>query len=140
MQRLHELELNKAVHILASFHGGSRATVNPPPVDTDDDYFVLYEKYHYTEGKPTLDELLTSKGFTIGGSMYLHHAGISDFQSWKKDDLNILVTTDANWYEAMHRAMLVCKYLNVKDKTDRINVHQMIVYGNDVSEESNILC
>ena len=98
---------------------GSRETVNPPPQDTDQDYMVL------CAGLQQLNQLkkaITSDGFTVDGKNYEG----TTWTSYRKGDLNLIVTCDNRLYYRTVLAARICKALNLKDKEDRITVHGML--------------
>jgi len=100
---------------------GSRVTCLPPPADSDEDYLAL----------PLSDRLfkkaLEAAGFqTTTDDTY---AGMkSEFTSYKKGELNVIVTTNATFYDAFIAATHVAKRLNLLNKADRIALFQAVLY------------
>ena len=54
-----------------------------------------------------------------------------DFVSLRYCDYNALLTDSPEFYEAFVQAAEVCKALDLSDKTDRVTVHRVILYGED---------
>jgi hypothetical protein len=97
-----------------SFETGSRYICNPAPMDTDLDMMVLVTEgaLNYVE-----DDLIIA-GFKLGGSEDFE----SNWCSFKKDDLNILVTDDQEYYVKFREATEEAKRLNLLNKKDRIKL------------------
>jgi hypothetical protein len=106
---------------------GSRVTCDPPTVfDADFDYLVLAN----ADDIPTLVGWLGDAGFVWeGDSQHYKDAAASGFMSWRKDEVNYIVTSDATWAERHKRATLACKRLNLMDKADRVGLFQAVLYG-----------
>ena len=98
---------------------GSRAICVPPPTDTDMDFLCLSKGEEYEQ---MLQAFLESDGFKQDG-----HYDLSNFQSFKKGIMNVILTHDVEFYDKFIIAMLVCKELNVLDKKKRIAVHHLII-------------
>ena len=107
---------------------GSRRTVSPPPTNTDDDTLVLV---HTDFVQQAIEDLL-SKGFKLDNpdSHYKPEDGL--FKSWRKGNLNLIVTSDVGFHARFLTATHVAKKLNLKDKPERIMLFQAILYGNKV--------
>lgn len=112
---------------LKAFHGGSRVMCSPAPTDTDIDYVILLGDWNAVGNAA---RSLGADGWTLGGSDFLHLTGPSSFQSWKKGELNFILTANADWYAKMKRATRLCRGLNEPDKAKRVLIFQAIVYGN----------
>lgn len=101
---------------------GSRETCVPPPVDTDADFLV--ELYKWGE----IDLLMEDHGFTKeGGEGY--GGQDSTFGSWRKGDVNLIVTTDPDFAMRHRAATSVCKRLNLLHKPDRVSLFRAVLYG-----------
>lgn len=121
-------------YCLRCIHTGSRVICNPPVLDTDDDYLLLVDIS--LAGKLTTD--LLKDGYKIGGSMakvqlLKEYPTIEDvdrddgvFQSFKKDNTNVIVTASEEYFENFVKATFLCKRLNLFKKQDRIEVFQSI--------------
>ena len=111
---------------------GSRVTCNPAPTDTDQDVLVLTDRKRWTD---TLEPHLIAAGYGLDGSdcgdqgEYLEGVELS-FQSFKLDDLNLIITFDPNFYKRFMAATGVAKQFNLLDKPDRITLFQAVLYGN----------
>lgn len=123
--------IRETVNVLRRFHGGSRVTVTPPVTDTDDDYVLLIEDYRDEAFRQSIENVMTANGWTLGGSKALNNSGFNKFQSWKKGDLNIILTRDEEWFNKMRCATLLCIELNLKEKSQRIRVFEAVVYGKE---------
>lgn len=112
---------------------GSRVTCDPAPTDTDQDVLVLTNDQLWAE---QLGIGLAASGFEKDGSDcgnqvdYLAGTKMS-FQSFKLDDLNLIVTFDPEFYRRFQAATGVAKQFNLLSKDDRITLFQAVLYGND---------
>lgn len=112
---------------------GSRVTCNPPPTDTDRDYLVEVRRYADFEQAV---EIIMENGFHPEGSDHYRNSDF-DFQSWRLDEINLIVTYK-HWFALRHRAATtVCKSLNLMDKADRIALFQKMLYGNRPDEKTS---
>lgn len=106
---------------------GSRAICDPPPTDTDQDWLVL------TMASEADVRLVVNKlgeaGFHWEGSQHYQQVAASDFMSWRKGDLNLIVTANLTFAERHRAATSVCKRLNLLAKDDRVAVFQAVLYG-----------
>lgn len=109
-------------HFLECFAGGSRRTCKPPPTDTDDDWLVLAKDSCY------VDDLFQLGFEHCGAGHYEPNHG--DFTSWKKGELNLIVTVYPNFYHRFIKATKISAALNLMDKKDRITLFQGVLYGN----------
>lgn len=102
---------------------GSRATVDPPPLDTDIDFLIYSENLH--------DFLvaLSLRGYTLEGDLDKYSPNDNEFFSWRKEDINLIVTEDLEFYDKFMTASNLAKEQNLKNKTDRIKLFQNILYG-----------
>lgn len=53
----------------------------------------------------------------------------SEWASFRKGEVNAILTADAGWYDRFALAAEVCKALKLADKADRITVHAVIRDG-----------
>jgi hypothetical protein len=108
---------------------GSKVTCNPPPQDTDTDYLVVINDDEELVSRAV--SALSGEGYAWEGSQkhYQDEAG-NNFMSWRKADVNLIVTA-SHAFAAKHRiATSICKRLNLMQKKDRIMVFQAVLYGN----------
>jgi hypothetical protein len=108
---------------------GSRVTCSPPPMDTDADYLVLCP----SEPERVTAVINAMHGFCLeweGGEHYQAMIA-SDFMSWRRGEINLIVTSNDR-FAAKHRvATGLCKRLNLMHKPDRIALFQGVLYGNE---------
>lgn len=110
---------------------GSRVTVNPPPMDTDDDYLILTAFYQDTAN------WLLDNGWELGGSRdpQWNVESVNGVQgiwnSFRKDDINLIVTNSNEFYSKFRLAAAVCRRLNLASKQDRIIIHRAIMNGEE---------
>lgn len=105
---------------------GSRVTCDPPPEDTDEDWLILF--YDQTHLLDALDRLVNSLGFTNESDF---RYGSRVFYSVRRDELNLLLTADPEFYARHRRATALCKLLNIANKEDRVAVFQVILYDKE---------
>lgn len=109
---------------------GSRVTCSPPPADTDRDFLVMIPQEYDVAHVITV---LSDAGFAWEGSEHYRDAAGS-FMSWRRDDLNLIVTSNAEFATRHRAATGVCKRLNLLDKGDRVALFQAVLYGTLVGE------
>lgn len=112
---------------------GSRVTCSPPPLDTDIDYLVLTQPGAFWKVVWALD----AGGYELGGSEVYDasdcHLGVvseGGFQSFKKGDVNYIITCDEGFFKQFVFASDIAKKLNLLDKKDRVALFQIILYDN----------
>lgn len=108
---------------------GSRETCSPPPTDTDCDMLVLVDSLkEFVENCKTW-------GWE-GGEVYADPdfkwppTATNHFVSLRFEEVNLIVTSDDEFYDKFMLATHVCKTLNVMEKEHRKVVFQAILYGN----------
>lgn len=106
---------------------GSRITCNPPPLDTDQDVLVLVNHNDVVCRK------MLAAGFTKEGSNPTDLGGSVDkesvFHSYRKGDMNYIVTGDRDFYERFSTATELARKYNLMAKADRIQLFQAVLYG-----------
>jgi len=60
----------------------------------------------------------------------------SNFYSFRKDKINIIITQSPEFYNRFYRAMLVCRYLKVQTRLERSVVCDIVINGKSPSEAS----
>lgn len=106
---------------------GSRVTCDPSPFGSDFDYLVVIPDKRVCVAEVVSGLLLL--GFECEGDAEYQGAG-GDFMSWRRGDVNLIVTADVD-FAAKHRvATALCKRLNLMNKPDRIAVFQAVLYAN----------
>jgi hypothetical protein len=96
----------------------------------DDDWVLLVSEV----SKPEFLRRLSEDGFLVGGSFdpqVRHHTDreISGFVSYRRDDLNLIVTSNPTFFYDFENATKLCKFLNLKEKKDRVAVFRAIRDG-----------
>lgn len=107
---------------------GSRITCDPAPTDTDADYLVV------VNGQGNLSRLCVflndEKWHWEDSTEHYQSLAHNTFMSWRKNDMNLIVTTNAEFARKHKIATRLCTRLNLMRKSDRIMVFQSILYGN----------
>ena len=105
---------------------GSRVTCCPPPTDTDADFLVEVFPFEIAGVMTRLYEL----GYSWEGSREHYQNQIEDgFSSFRKNDVNLIVTSNTEFAKRHRAATYVCKRLNLMVKDDRISLFQAVLYG-----------
>jgi hypothetical protein len=118
--------IRNADGVYDGFHGGSRVMCRPAPTDTDDDYILLL---HSDMDVLNLGHRMSQDGWKLGGSKAIHNEGNNIFYSWKLGELNVVITSNFEWFCKMRTATKVCCVLNELSKERRVMIFQAIVYG-----------
>lgn len=118
---------NKIVEIAgANFHRlmpvGSRATCNPAPVDTDEDWLL----FTYAD----MADSLRTAGFSQDGSPQFYTGNdAGGFRSWRLGNLNVVTTQDEDFFWRFATATDLARRFNLLAKADRIALFQVVLYG-----------
>ena len=129
-------EFRNTLYAIKGWHPtGSNYICNPPVIDTDMDFIVLIkdEDYFDTIGRLSLCE------WELGGSdpTPVSEAGYENadygFASWKKGNVNLIITTSQDFYNKFVYATEVAKRQNLLKKEDRVALFQKILYGNNTT-------
>lgn len=104
---------------------GSRVTCNPPVLDTDVDVLV---HVRYTR-QEALKEKLLSMGYVIEGAESDYPEDDSAFKSYRKGNVNLIVSPSGEFVRRHRMATAVCTGLNLMLKSDRIKVFNICLYG-----------
>nr|AYD75896.1 conserved hypothetical protein [Pseudo-nitzschia multiseries DNA virus] len=99
---------------------GSTITCDPPATGTDIDVLVLVKKRNAS----TLEGL----GFDFENGRAHYEPSEGEFNSWRRGDLNLIVTDDLGFFNAFALATEVAKTLNLLRKEDRVTLFQAILY------------
>lgn len=101
---------------------GSRITCNPAPTDTDADFLCL--------DVGDCSETLKNLGFTQDGSPEFYTGNDNGgFRSFRKGDLNLIVTRDQTFFDLFLTATHLAKAFNLLQKDQRIALFQAVLYG-----------
>ena len=110
---------------------GSRITCDPSPVSADEDFLILIKN---DEQFQQLVDKLDADGFKLEGSEIVDPADTGnkpwDFQSFRKDQLNLILTQNEEFYNKFLVASSVAKHLNLRHKGDRVVLFQAVLYAN----------
>lgn len=101
---------------------GSRFICSPPPQDTDEDWLC----YVQNEKKEACLAALEAAGWKQdGGEAYK----LGEFVSLRQEgnEVNLIITDDADFFVKFKAAAKICKMFNVMDKQKRIEVHNMVL-------------
>lgn len=102
---------------------GSRVICDPAPTDTDEDWLV------WTFGEP-LDFALQEQGFIReGGPDFYTGNDNGAFRSWRRGELNLIVTPERKFFELFETATHLARRFNLLEKQDRIALFQAVLYG-----------
>lgn len=108
---------------------GSRITCSPPPLDTDQDVLVLVHQSNHA----VMELKILEAGFVKEGSLpaEMENAANRDsvFHSYRKGDMNYIVTTDEAFYQRFSTATELARKYNLMEKSDRIQLFQAVLYG-----------
>lgn len=105
---------------------GSRATCNPAPTGTDEDWLV------YAPGKMMEKAIgfLSSDGWKLDNPNEHYRPEQGAFNSWRKGEINLIVTGDHGFRRRFLAASEVAKQLNLMEKAQRVLLFQAVLYGN----------
>ena len=108
---------------------GSRVTVSPAPQDTDEDWLVVIRSGRKNVSKAV--GILAENGYKWeGDSEHYQDVAGDTFMSWRKGNVNLIVTANADFAHKHHVATSLCKRLNLANKEDRLAVFQAVLYAN----------
>lgn len=107
---------------------GSSYTCYPPVTNTDIDVLVWLDQYQKSCAE--VRNILADEGWAFCGSEIPQEENSSALVIMRKGDVNLIITTDMNFYYKFYNATKLCKNLNLLDKNQRIALFQAILYGN----------
>lgn len=106
------------------YQTGSSVICNPPITDTDIDYVI------YTNKEYELDTFLKSKGYTKScAEKEEYDLENEGFSCYRLNNINLIITTNREWYLKWVLATEVARKLNLKVKADRVMLFKAILYG-----------
>lgn len=112
---------------------GSRVTCREVPAGSDYDYLVEAHQGAISD----IVLLLSQAGWNWEGhSEHYQSVASSDFMSWRREDVNLIITANAEFARRHRAATKVCTRLNLMDKADRIALFQAVLYGNEWNDKS----
>ncbi len=101
---------------------GSREICSPPVLDTDEDYIVLA-----TEG---YEVWMLKNGYSQDGFPQFYTGNdAGGFRSFRKGNINLIVTTSFDFFDLFCTATQLAKRFNLMAKADRIALFQAVLYG-----------
>jgi hypothetical protein len=108
---------------------GSRVTCQPPPTSTDIDVLVLVPR-------GPVHRIMQLGGWVKDGTKFeaVNYVKKQDgypnyFTSYRKGDVNIIVTRHERFYNLFSLATDLAQRLNLLKKPDRIALFQAVLYG-----------
>lgn len=105
------------------YQTGSSVICNPPVEDTDIDFIIC------ATSEAKLDQFLTVNGFKLSNaSEEEYDLEEEGFSSYRKGNINLIVTENYEWYKKWVLATKVAKKLNLLKKEDRIILFKAILY------------
>ena len=106
------------------YQTGSSVICNPPVTDTDIDYVI------YTNKEDKLDTFLKSKGYTNSCAEEEEEYDLDNegFSCYRLNNINLIITTDREWYLKWVLATKVARKLNLKVKADRVMLFKSFLY------------
>lgn len=106
---------------------GSRVTCNPPPTDTDQDILCLVAE----DEEEGFFSWIEQHNWEFEGS---EKYDLTNFTSYRKDteqgEVNLIVTTKPQWFDAFLDATRECKEKNLLKKAERIEVFEKYIPQN----------
>lgn len=106
---------------------GSRVTCNPPPTDTDTDYLVFIPS---NADMSRADAYFNTSGWKWEGDCEHYQIVANNFMSYRKGDVNFIVSKNPDFIKRHKVATYVCTTLNVMNKFHRVVIFQAVLYGN----------
>ncbi|MDR3736075.1 MAG: hypothetical protein P4L10_11130 [Acidobacteriaceae bacterium] len=113
---------------------GSRATCNPPPTDTDEDWLLLLGKESVAWA--LLDSQWEHDGSRIDDRIN-KNGPEGTFHSYSSNGVNVIATASKEFYRRFMAASSIAKRFNLLVKSDRVVLFQAVLYGNE--DEANSL-
>jgi len=106
------------------FHTGSRAICSKPPEASDDDWVVMYEM--------GLTDLLERNGYVADpwdSATYDAAEGHTPVASYRKNGVNIVVTTSQKFFDLTKLATDIATELHIKTRDERVNLFHAVRSG-----------
>jgi hypothetical protein len=119
---------------------GSRITCDPPVLDTDQDFLVLWPQDRYE--RDDLINRLQGEGWELDGSFSRDEDNRSDpdhrFVSYSRERVNLITTCSPLFFRRFLAASSVAKRFNLLTKDDRIALFQAVLYANACDEDVKV--
>ena len=107
---------------------GSRVTCSVVADSSDYDYLVVAPDMQSTSDAVNA---MSGDGFQWEGSEHYQNVAASDFMSWRKDTVNLIVTSSPEFARRHALATKLCKRFDLLGKQDRIALFQAVLYQED---------
>lgn len=114
---------------LSAHPTGSRYTVQPAVLTTDDDWLVLVEDLKEAESRMGVIPGTVWTPWQRCFHPYSPEMEPGSWSAWRNGDLNLIVTDDRTLYLRKVAATLLCAKLNLTDKQDRIDLFRAVQDG-----------
>jgi len=111
---------------IKAFKSGSRNLLNPPILNTDDDIIALVSDLQETNDKLLSDGYEKSEGYD--------HYGKYAFESYRKGELNLLITSNLKIFNGALIASYLTKKYNITEKIDRVTLFKAFRQEIDLEE------
>ena len=110
---------------------GSRIVPNAVNQYSDWDYLCM-PKWYYTPFNYYNKKLL-AEGYQncIGIASDSARYPTSYFNIYRKNSINLIVTSHTSYYDNFLKAAYLCKIMRITDRAKRVAIHQFLLYGND---------
>lgn len=103
---------------------GSSVICNPPVENTDIDFIIC------AISETKLHKFLAVNGFELSNADEEEYDLESEgFSCYRKDNINLIVTEDYDWYKKWVFSTAVAMKLNLLKKEDRITLFKAILYN-----------
>lgn len=111
---------------------GSRVTCSQIRPDADHDYLVHInsEPGRVEQRISEAAQVLANAGFKPEGTDHYQNMAADSFISWRRGEINLIVTANAGFADRHRAATHVCRRLDLQDKADRIALFQAVLYAN----------
>jgi exonuclease III len=107
-------------------------------MDTDEDYLCLVENVNDTytdlENKGWIDCYRENPDFAGNAYREEKEYGVT-WYAFRKDTVNVMITSDMDWYIASVAATELCKALNIQNKQRRIRIFRNLKYREPILVE-----
>lgn len=107
-----------AEFVLQAAPTGSRVIVDPPILNTDDDYVLRVSNL------PMFTQMAEAAGWSTRQA-----PSVPMFQSYRKGVVNLIVTESVNFFDRFEVATALARRFNLAKKSDRIAVFQAVLYA-----------
>ncbi len=117
------LDLPLAALVKSSTPTGSRVICKPPVTDTDEDWLL------HVEDAKSFEKVAEALGWSTPSETDEEYGLMPKFLSYRRGELNLIVTDDREFYAAFDAATYAASCLNLLSKAERIMLFQAVLYG-----------